>query len=46
MHPTLQPEREGVLAEEGHHAADPWLTMCLVNLMDLSGLSVTEQHLT
>lgn len=46
MHQTRQPEREVGLAEEGHRAADPWLTMCLVNLMDLSGLSVNKQHLT
>lgn len=41
-----QPKREVVLAEEVHHAADPCLTMHLVNLMDLSGLSVNKQHLT
>lgn len=38
--------REVVLAEEAHRAADLWLTMRLVNLMDLSGLSVNKQHLT
>lgn len=41
-----QPKREVVLAEEVHHTADPWLTMHLVNLMDLSRLSVNKQHLT
>lgn len=35
-----------MLAEEAHRAADPWLMMRLVNLMDLSGLSVNKQHLT
>lgn len=43
---THQPEREVVLAEEVHRAAEPWLMMRLVNLIDLSGLSVNKQHLT
>lgn len=43
---TRQPKREVVMVEEVHRAADPWLTMRLVNLMDLSGLSVNKQHLT
>lgn len=43
---TPQPERDVVLVEEAHRTADPWLMMRLVNLMDLSGLSVNKQHLT
>lgn len=47
--PTCQPrrpEREPVLGEEVPGTADPWLTMHLVDLMDLSGFSVNKQHLT